>query len=186
MLRRMETSQPQPAPPFGVKIPTRILAEAIIMIALSSVLHLIRPFTLPQGGSVTLGAMIPILLFSLRRGARLGILAGAIFGLVVLYQEPFIYHPVQVLLDYPIAFGALGLAGLFRAQPILGVGAGIFGRFVPHFLSGVIFFAMFAPAGTHPALYSAIYNGSYLGVEFITSGVVMYLLLKRRVLEIYR
>ncbi|MFQ6135429.1 MAG: energy-coupled thiamine transporter ThiT, partial [Nitrososphaerales archaeon] len=100
-------------------ISTKILAEMIIMIALSGALHLIKPLTLPQGGSVTLGAMIPILLFSLRRGPKLGILAGMIFGLVVLIEEPFIYHPLQVLLDYPLAFGSLGLAGLFRNLPMI-------------------------------------------------------------------
>ncbi len=168
-----------------MKVSTRILAEAALLIALSSVLYLIKPYTLPQGGEVTLGGMIPILLFALRRGIRLGILAGAIFGLVVLYEEPFIFHPVQVLLDYPIAFGALGLAGLLRTHPIAGVAVGILGRFISHFLSGVIFFASNAPAGTPAALYSAIYNGSYLSIEFVISGAVMYVLLKRRILELY-
>ena len=155
------------------------------MIALSSVLHAIRIYTLPQGGSVTLGSMIPILLLSMRRGLKVGAAAGAVFGFVVLYEEPFIYNPLQVLLDYPIAFGALGLAGLLRREPIAGVGLGIAGRFFAHFLSGIIFFASFAPAGINPALYSAIYNGSYLGIEFGISAVMMFLLTKRRILEIY-
>ncbi len=163
----------------------RLLAEAVVMIALSSVLHIIRIYTLPEGGSVTLGSMIPILLLSLRRGLKVGATAGAVLGLVVLYEEPFIYNPIQVLLDYPIAFGALGLAGLLKREPIAGVGLGVLGRFFAHFLSGIVFFASFAPAGINPALYSAIYNGSYLGIEFGISAGMMYLLMKRRILEIY-
>ncbi len=165
---------------------TKILAEMIIMIALSGALHLIKLLTLPQGGSVTLGAMIPVILFSLRRGPKLGMLAGGIFGLVVLIEEPFVYHPAQVLLDFPLAFGALGLAGLFRNLPMLGVGVAVAGRFISHFLSGIIFFASFAPEGLHPALYSAIYNGSYLSVEFIISGILIYGLIKRNILKIYQ
>ena len=167
------------------KVSTRILAEAARLVALSSVLYYLKLYTFPQGGSITLGGMIPVLLFALRRGPRLGIMAGAIFGFVVLYQEPVIYNPVQVLLDYPLAFGALGLAGFFSKYPIVGVGAGIFGRFVAHFFSGVIFFTSFAPPGTPVTVYSAIYNGSYLSVELIVSAAVMFMLLKRRILKIY-
>ena len=136
--------------------------------------------------AVTLGSMVPILLFALRRGAKAGVVAGIIFGLVSLYPTPFIYHPVQFLLDYPIAFGALGLAGLLKTKPVFSVTLGIFGRFVAHFLSGVIFFASYAPKGMNPALYSAIYNGSYLGAELVISSVIMYVLVKRGALRMYR
>src|SRR5438128_8206070 len=103
------------------------------MVALSTVLYFTRVFTFPEGGSVTLGSMTPLILLSLRRGARVGVTAGIVYGLVILYLEPFIYNPVQVLLDYPIAFGALGISGLLRNRPITGTGLGIFGRFVAHF-----------------------------------------------------
>ena len=163
----------------------RVLAEATVMIALASVLYVIRIYTLPEGGSVTLGSMIPLILLSLRRGLKVGVTAGVVLGFVVLYLEPFIFNPIQVLLDYPIAFGALGLAGLLKRQPIAGVGLGILGRFFAHFLSGIIFFASFAPVGMNPVLYSAIYNGTYLGIEFVISAGIMFLLLRRRILEIY-
>ncbi len=127
--------------------------------------------------------MIPILVFSLRRGALFGTLAGAMFGFIVLFQEPFIFHPIQVFLDYPLAFGLLGVAGLFKSNPITGVGVGILGRFFAHYLSGIIFFAQFAPEGIDPYLYSALYNGSYLSAEFIISGVLIYALFRRGILE---
>ncbi len=164
----------------------KILAEMVMMIALSTILYFTRIYTFPQGGSVTLGSMIPLILLSLRRGAKVGIIAGIIYGLIILYLEPFIYNPFQVLLDYPLAFGALGLAGLFRKLPIIGVAVAMLGRFVCHFLSGVIFFASFAPPEMSPIVYSALYNGSYLGVEFIISTVIIYALLRRNVLNIFR
>ncbi len=164
----------------------KILAEMVMMIALATILYFTRIYTFPQGGSVTLGSMIPLMLLSLRRGAKIGISAGVIYGLIILYLEPFVYNPFQVLLDYPLAFGALGLTGLFRRLPIIGVAIAMLGRFVCHFLSGVIFFASFAPPEMSPIVYSALYNGSYLGVEFVISAIIIYALLRRGVLNIFR
>ena len=171
-----------------MKIQTKILTEIIAMVALAGVLEYVSgflPLQMPEGGRVTLAAMVPIFFVAARRGPRIGILAGIAFGLVVLVEEPFIYHPVQVLLDYPLAFGALGLAGFFRDSPVLGVAVGIAGRFLCHFTSGLVFFATYAPEGMNPALYSAIYNAWYLIPELIVSSVFMLILQKRHVLEIY-
>jgi len=155
------------------------------VIALSTVLSLVKFFSLPEGGSVTAGSMIPILWFALRRGAKVGCTAGVIYGLVQVVLEPYVINPVQFLLDYPVAFGALGLAGLFKRHRVVGAATGIAGRFLAHFLSGIIFFWMFAPQGMSPIVYSAIYNGGYLGVELVVSGIVMYMLSKTRVFDIY-
>jgi thiamine transporter len=172
-----------------MRIPTKILTEVISMVALAGVLHFVSGFVpflqMPEGGRVTLAAMVPIFFVAIRRGPRIGILAGIALGLVVLVEEPFIYHPVQVLLDYPLAFGALGLAGFFRKLPLVGVAIGIAGRFACHFISGVVFFATYAPAGMNPALYSALYNAYYLVPEFIISSIVVFLLQKRNVLQLY-
>jgi thiamine transporter len=168
-----------------MKNQTKILAEVVVSVALAYVLNLIVLFRLPQGGSVTAVSMVPILWLALRRGAKIGILAGVIFGLVDLFPQPFIVHPVQFLLDYPLAFGALGLAGLARGHPIFGVVVGIGGRFICHFLSGIIFFATYAPEGMAPVIYSAIYNGSYLIVELAFSIIVMYVLTKRGIINMY-
>jgi thiamine transporter len=165
---------------------TKILAEIIVCVALAAVLHNLVLFSMPQGGRVTAGSMIPIFWLALRRGAKVGVTAGIVFGLIVLMIEPFFFHPVQVLLDYPIAFGLLGLAGFFRQIPLLGVVVGIFGRFIAHFITGIIFFASFVPEGVSPALYSAIYNGSYLLIEFVISIVIIYILVGRKFMDIYR
>lgn len=127
-----------------------------------------------------------MLWFALRRGPKYGIIAGAIYGVAQFVQDPFAVHPVQVLLDYPIAFGALGLAGFFQRIPLLGVATAIIGRFGSHLLSGVIFFSEYAPTGQSPWLYSALYNGSYLTAELIVSLFVMYVLVRRKMIELYK
>lgn len=168
-----------------MRIETKILAEMATSVALAYALSLIVPFRLPQGGSITAVSMVPILWFALRRGPKMGVSEGVVYGFVRTLRQPFIVHPIQFLLDYPLAFGALGLAGLFKKHPIVGVTVGIAGRFVCHFLSGVIFFAAYAPAGMNAAVYSAVYNGSYLLVELVFSIIVMYVLVKRGVIEMY-
>jgi len=164
---------------------TRALSEIVVVIALSTVLSYIKIYHLPQGGSITAGSMVPLLWLSLRRGAKIGLFASIVYGIVQLLVEPFVYHPVQVLLDYPLAFGALGLAGFFTSYALIGVAVGIFGRFVSHLLSGVIFFTEYAPEGMSPIVYSAIYNGSYLIGELIVSAVLTYIIIKRGLLTIY-
>lgn len=172
---------------------TKLLAEMAVVIALSTVLSFVKFSVWPQGGSVTAGSMVPLLWFSLRRGAKLGITAGVIYGMVQFFVEPFFVNPVQLLLDYPIAFGALGLAGLFRTHELVGVAVGIGGRFLAHFVSGVIFFAMYAPQvylglsiGANAYLYSALYNGTYLVPELVISLVLMTILVRRHMIDLYR
>ncbi|MEM2093042.1 MAG: energy-coupled thiamine transporter ThiT [Candidatus Bathyarchaeia archaeon] len=164
---------------------TKIIAEVVSFVALATALSYIKLFSLPQGGSVTAGSMVPILWLALRRGPRVGVFAAAVYGLVQLAVEPYILHPIQVLLDYPIAFGALGMAGFFQNRPFLGVNIGVWGRFIAHFVSGVIFFASFAPEGMHPAVYSAIYNGGYILPELAISIYIIYLLQETKVLKMF-
>jgi thiamine transporter len=162
-----------------------VLSEIVVVIALSTVLSYIKIYHLPQGGSITAGSMVPLLWIALRRGTKIGVFSGAVYGLLQLLLEPYVYHPVQVLLDYPLAFSALGVAGFFTKYALLGIALGIVGRFICHFLSGVIFFAAYAPEGMSPILYSAIYNGSYLLGELIVSAILTYIIIKRGLLTIY-
>ena len=167
---------------------TKILAEGTVIIALTVILKDVLPpiYHLPQGGSVSAAGMVPLLWFALRRGLRSGLEACAVYGLIhMALPGSYIVDPVQALLDYPIAFAALGLAGMFRRYPLVGVGAGMFGRFLAHLASGVWFFSEYAPAGTHPVIYSAIYNGSFLLIEFIVSAVLICIIVKKRLLDIY-
>lgn len=157
----------------------RVLTEAALAIALAFVLGFVKVLDLPFGGSISL-EMVPLILFALRQGAMPGVLAGTVYGFLNLMVDPFIVHPVQVLLDYPVAFGVLGLAGLFRPTTvgtILGTLAATAARFVAHFVSGVVFFATFAPEGWNPAVYSAAYNAIYLVPSLIIAVVGVRLLL---------
>jgi thiamine transporter len=159
---------------------TRVLTEAAIAVALSFVLGLFVLFKMPFGGSVSL-EMIPLILLSLRQGWKVGVVAGAAYGLLYLAIDFFVVHPVQLLLDYPLAFGALGLAGLFKPTvlgAVLGATVAVLARFACHFLSGVVFFASVAPEGWNPYLYSAAYNAAYLAPSLGIALVVTVVLLK--------
>jgi thiamine transporter len=164
---------------------TKVIAEIVVFVSLATVLSNIKIFQLPQGGSVTAASMVPILWLALRRGPKVGLFGAVVYGLVQAAFDPYIVHPAQLLLDYPVAFGLLGVAGLFQNRPFIGVTLGIIGRFVAHFFSGIIFFSMYAPEGMNPAVYSAIYNGGYLVVELLISVYIIYLLRRSNILKIY-
>ena len=163
---------------------TKTIAEATIIIALSVMLNYIKIFQMPQGGSITLGSMVPVLLLSFRRGPKIGVFAGIVFGLIQMMLDGWFYSPVGMFLDYPLAFGALGLAGIFKKTPLVGVATSLVVRFLSHFLSGVVFFGMYAPEGMSPVVYSAVYNGSYMLPELVISGVLIYMLIQRDVLNL--
>jgi thiamine transporter len=158
----------------------RVLTEAALAIALAFVLGLIKVFQMPMGGSISL-EMIPLILLALRQGPLVGMVAGAAYGLLDLAIEPFIVHPVQVLFDYPLAFGALGLAGLFQPTvrgAVVGTVVAVLARFICHFISGVVFFASYAPEGWNVYIYSAAYNAAYLIPSLIVAVVVVLVLLR--------
>jgi thiamine transporter len=157
-----------------------VLTEAALAIALAFVLGLIKVFQMPFGGSISL-EMIPLILLALRQGAAVGITAGGVYGFLNLAIGPFIVHPVQVIFDYPLAFGVLGLAGLFPPTvrgAVLGSVVAVLARFACHFVSGVVFFASYAPEGWNPALYSAAYNAAYLVPSLVVVLLVVVPLLR--------
>lgn len=150
---------------------TRMIANAALCIALSFILSYIRLYKLPQGGSITLASMLPIFMFAYAYGTTPGMIVGAAYGLLQFIQDAYFVHPVELILDYPLAFALLGLAGIAKMNDkwgiILGIVLGTFGRFLCAFLSGVIFFGAYAPEGQNVLVYSAVYNGFYLIPEAI-------------------
>ena len=160
------------------KTDTRALTYGALCMAMSFVLSYIKLYSMPLGGSVTLASMLPLLWYSNKFGMRNGFIAGAAYGLLQLIQKPEIYHWVQVLLDYPLAFMMLGLAGSVKNLQ-LGSILGVAGRWICHILSGAIFFAEWVPEGWSSAwVYSAAYNGAYLLVELILCVVLSFALKK--------
>ncbi len=164
----------------------RMLVEASIMIALAIVLDQIKLYKLPNGGSVTAGSMVPILLFAMRHGVKPGITAGIVFGILQILLGGYVITPIQGLLDYPLAFGLLGLAGLYTKNykdnndNYIKMGLFIFiaviGRMISHFLSGVVFFGEFATGNVF--IYSFLYQLSYLIPEYIISFIIISLIWK--------
>lgn len=146
---------------------TREMAYAAISLALAFALSYVKFFAMPQGGSVTLASMLPIMLFSYMFGIRKGIIVGAIYGVLQAIQEPEIIHPAQFFLDYPIAFAMLGLAGIFKELNIIkkpvaaftagAVLAGVM-RYFSHVFSGIFAFASYAPSEYSAAAWGFLYN----------------------------
>lgn len=159
-----------------VRLTTGMLINIALMVALTVLLHQIRLYHFPQGGAVTLGSMVPLVLVAFRYGTPVGALAGFLYGFFNLMQDPFLLHPVQVLFDYPLPFMAMGLAGLFPKRRMLSVAVAFFARFLSHFISGVVFFASYAPEGTSPVLYSLVVNGSILLPEFLICCAILHFL----------
>lgn len=148
----------------------KMLTEIGVAIAIALCLNKLIFFHMPQGGSINL-EMLPILFIALRWGVRAGFMAGTVHGLLQIAFGAYIVHPAQLVLDYPLAFALLGLAGLFKSNLnsnksviniTLGVGFGVLGRFLSHLISGVVFWSEYAAEGQNVWAYSAIYNGSFL------------------------
>ncbi len=165
-----------------------MLTEGGMMIALSALLSYVRIYQAPNGGSVTAGSMIPIMIFAIRWGLGPGLAVGATYGLLDFILKPYFVHPLQLLLDYPLAFGSLGLAGIAYVLTknkgksgygpvMLGVSLAIVGRLIFHVLSGVVFFAEYA-GSQNPWIYSIAYNATYLVPELVISLIVMIIVWK--------
>lgn len=142
----------------------RVLCESAIMIALATVLSMIKVYKAPYGGSVTLLSMAPIIVLAMRRGTKAGLAAGFVHALIQLLLgiSDVMWVPTAggialcILFDYILAFTALGLGGVFRKVRFTGndtanlIIASVLGallatglRFLCHIVSGaVIWYAL--------------------------------------------
>lgn len=175
---------------------TLFLVEIAIFTALAFLLSLaseLMPLKIwPQGGSVSI-EMVPIFIMAYRWGVKGGVLAGFLLGLLQFLFGPKIYHPVQGFIDYFVAFSVVGLAGIFASQiknaihqqqkgkwiflAILSILMGSLLRFMAHFITGIVFFGSYAPEGQPVALYSFIYNGTYMLPNFILCAIIVILVM---------
>lgn len=177
---------------------TLFLIEVAIFTALALILD-ITPFLSfkiwPQGGSISF-AMIPIFIVAYRWGLKGGLLSGFLLGILQIASgTAWIAHPIQGILDYPVAFTVLGIAGLFApaaqnalrqentnrfvGMVTLGVLLGITLRFITHFIAGVVFFESLID-GMNIWLYSLVYNSSYLIPSFFINVLVVSFLFNKR------
>ena len=146
-----------------------IMIEGALCIALCIVLEKINIFSMPQGGSVDF-ELIPLILFTYRRGMKWGIQAGALAGVLKIFLGGYFFNVVQVILDYPLAYACVGLAAIH--PKILGLVIAAVGQITCSVISGVVFFAQYAPEGQSPFMYSLMYNAPVLGAKYLLSGIV--------------
>ena len=158
---------------------------AAVCIAMSFALSYLKVVEMPQGGSITIASLLPLMIYSYMFGTKKGVLAGFIYGILQAFQDTYILHPAQFLLDYPVAFSAIGLAGMFarvdalrfpQVKFLLGAIVAAAGRFLSHFLSGIFAFGTFATI--EPVwLYSLIYQAGYVLPDIaiaIVLGVIVF------------
>ncbi len=157
---------------------TKSIVYAAICIALSFALSYVRFFKLPQGGSITLVSLLPLMIYSYMFGIRKGVIAGFIYGVLQAIQDPWIIHPMQFLLDYPIAFAMIGLSGIFKkyltkypltAFVMGGILAGVL-RYASHVISGTFAFSSFAGEGYSAVAWGFLYNSFALADIAIAIG----------------
>lgn len=174
-----------------------IMVEGAVMIALAVVLSFIRVIKLPWGGSVTLFSMLPIMLFSIRRGLKYGFAVSFIFSLFELFQGitdglfgwgltiPMLL--ACICIDYIGAYSVIGIAGIFRKKNTAGYISGIilavFIRFMFHFISGVVIWhsigKLWGEFSTENSfIYSLCYNAAYMLPEMIITVIAAVILIK--------
>lgn len=146
---------------------TRSIVYGAISIALSFALSYAKLFKLPQGGSVTFASLLPLMVYCCMFGTRRGLVVCTIYGVL---QDPFIIHPMQFLLDYPLAFGLIGVSGIFMEKGVfkekkivaflLGGIIAVVLRYACHVCSGVFAFADYADLDKYGSaiVYSMAYN----------------------------
>lgn len=160
------------------KTKAKQLVFSAMAVTIAVVTSMFPLFSFPFGGSITLFSMFFICFIGYLYGVKVGIITGIAYGFLNLILHPYIVQPVQMLLDYPIAFGSLGLAGLFSNSKygvMKGYLLGVFGRYICSVLSGVVFFASYAPKGMNPIIYSLGYNIGYMGPEVAITFILLLL-----------
>ena len=158
------------------KIGTKQLVICAMAVALAMVASMLKIYSFPFGGSVTLFSMLFICFVGYLYGPATGMLTGAAYGVLQFLIEPYIYFPLQVLVDYPLAFGALGLSGCFSRSKhglVKGYLFGVFGRYVFAVISGWIFFGEYAWDGWAALPYSIVYNGCYIFAEAALTVIIL-------------
>ncbi len=172
------------------------IAESAMLIAIATVLSLLTfqgPWAL--GGGITVCSMLPLVMLAQRYGTKWGILSALVFSMLqlVLGMNNVQYAPTAlsavgiVVFDYILAFTVLGFSAGFnglvkdrRWSIVLGIVVTLLGRFVCHFVSGLIIWEALFPneLGWAPAVWSLAYNGSFMLPEILITALVAYLTYK--------
>lgn len=170
----------------------QIITEGAMMVALAQILGYLKLFRLPWGGSITL-IMFPILLFAVRRGVTAGLMAGLALGtLQFVFDGGFILGWQSILGDYVLAYGALGMAGVFKGKKndiYAGVLLGSAARLAVVWITGATLWGEYMPdvflgmKMVSPWIYSLLYNALYI----VPSGILalFFAVASEKVLSLY-
>lgn len=152
----------------SARLSVKQLVFCAMAIALGTVLSNIKIFHFPTGGSITLLSMLVICLPGYFFGLGAGLMTGVAYGILQLIIDPYVLYPMQLVVDYILAFGALGLSGLFcnaKYGLVKGYIAAVLGRYVFAVISGWVFFGVYAWEGWGALPYSLAYNAIYIFAE---------------------
>lgn len=174
------------------------LTVSAIVIALSTVLsELIPSISLPMGGSITVLSMVPVCLIGIMFGTKWGVLANLVYGGIQLifgagnlaYATWWGAVVAIILFDYVIAYGVLGLSGVFKKviknkalAAVLGVILVCVLRYLCHFITGVTVWREIADLWG-AVWYSITYNATYMVPEIITTPLAVFLLVKTKAID---
>ena len=168
---------------------TQALVESAILIAIATVLSLIKIVDLPYGGSVTVASMLPIVIISYRHGLGMGLTSGVIYGVIqqllglntLSYVTGWQSVVAVVVLDYVVAFAVLGLGGLFRSRVkdqakslVLGALFVCLLRYACHVVSGATVWAGLSIPDKAALLYSFAYNATYMLPETLVTVIAAF------------
>ena len=178
----------------------RALCECAIMVALAFVLSCAKLWKMPLGGSITVASMLPIMLIAIKYGTKIGLGTSFVYSLTQLLQayvegDVFPYCEtgatlvICILFDYIFPFTVLGLAGIFNDLKAIknkeigayvGMVSVVFVRFLSHFVTGVAIWGQWAPDGMGKYLYSFLYNGSFLSIDFAICLICAVLMMREK------
>jgi len=164
------------------------LAFSAVAMTLAVITSIFTVYDLPFGGSITLFRMFFICFIGYLYGTKVGIITGAAYGILDFILKPYAITLIQPLLDYPIAFGCLGLTGVFSKSKyglIKGYALGVAGRYICHVLTGIIYFYEYA-GGQNVVIYSLSYNASYIVPEAILTVLILLIPAVRQALGLVK
>ena len=202
---------------------TKRLTESAMLLAVAIVLELVSKMLIPEqtfGGQITIVSMLPVVLISYRHGMKWGFVAAFAYALIEMalgaktvgaaFMPGFFGDGTMIgsaivmcLLDYLVAYMAMGLGGIFRNRisnkgvalmcgSLVALGA----RFAAHIVSGYLLFSGWAEwyftqdgfpawgaelvASVGPValgwIYSAVYNGMYMVPEMVFTAMAAVLI----------
>ncbi len=160
------------------KVTPKQLVFCAAAIGLATVLSNIKLFRFPTGGSITLLSMLMISLPGYWFGLGAGIVTGVAYGVLQLIIDPYVLFPLQLVVDYILAFGAFGLSGIFtnaKSGLVKGYFVAVCGRFAFATISGWIFFGEYAWEGWNALAYSLVYNAIYIFAEAMVTILILAL-----------